>query len=131
MAIRPNRKRSANGNPNRKRTWVAPTVPSVAVSSRCAALRTVWLAAAMTVNNAHSQEVPDIATPNERRRGFNIHRHVRESARRKLIQTTPIIDVILRRPREARASKDGRASCAATLRGSLRSHLRVTNRVLL
>ena len=25
------RKTSANGNPNRKRTWVAPTVPSVAV----------------------------------------------------------------------------------------------------
>ena len=35
------RKISANGSPKRKRTWVAPTVPSVVVSSRCAALRTV------------------------------------------------------------------------------------------
>src|SRR5205807_5520712 len=50
------RNTSANGNPNRKRTWVAPTVPSAAVSSRCAALRTVWLAAAMTVKSAQSQD---------------------------------------------------------------------------
>ena len=49
------RKTSANGNPNRKRTWVAPTVPSRAVSSRWVALRTVWAAAAMTVNSAQSQ----------------------------------------------------------------------------
>src|SRR5437588_178621 len=33
-----------------------PTVPSAAVSSRCAALRTVWLAAAMTVKSAQSQD---------------------------------------------------------------------------
>ena len=32
---------SANGKPNRKRTWVAPTVPRVAVNSRCRALRAV------------------------------------------------------------------------------------------
>ena len=50
MAKRP----QANGNPNRKRTCVAPTVPRVAVSCRCAALRTVWLKAAMTVNSAQS-----------------------------------------------------------------------------
>src|SRR6202011_3255953 len=45
---------SANGNPNRKRTWVAPRVPSVTISSRCMALRAVWLAAAMIVNAAQS-----------------------------------------------------------------------------
>ena len=39
---------------------VAPTVPSVAVSCRCAALRTVWLKAAMTVNNAQSHEESSI-----------------------------------------------------------------------
>ena len=50
------RKANANGNPNRKRTWVAPTVPSVAVSSRWVALRTVWLAAAMMVKTTQSQE---------------------------------------------------------------------------
>src|SRR5262249_17878697 len=49
------RNRSANGSPNRKRTWVAPAGPSVAVSSRWVALRTVWPAAAITVNNAQSQ----------------------------------------------------------------------------
>src|ERR1700730_11486322 len=31
------RKTKAKGNPNRKRTWVAPTVPSLAGSSRCVA----------------------------------------------------------------------------------------------
>ncbi len=31
---------SENGNPNRKRIWVAPSVPSWAVSPRCMALRT-------------------------------------------------------------------------------------------
>jgi hypothetical protein len=39
--ITPSRKISANGKPNKKRTWVAPTVPSWDVSSRCVALRTV------------------------------------------------------------------------------------------
>src|SRR5262249_30667312 len=48
-------KMAANGNPNRKRTWVAPTVPSAFVSSRCVALRTVCAAAAITVKMAHSQ----------------------------------------------------------------------------
>src|SRR5262245_41616173 len=51
---------SANGKPNRKRTWVAPTVPSLAVSSRCVALRTVCAAAAMTVNRAHNQPLSGI-----------------------------------------------------------------------
>ena len=44
----------ANGKPNRKRTWVAPTVPSVAVSSRCMALRAVCAAAAISVKTAQS-----------------------------------------------------------------------------
>ena len=35
------RNSSANGRPNRKRTCVAPTVPSVLISSRCMALRSV------------------------------------------------------------------------------------------
>ena len=45
----PARNTSANGKPNRKRTCVAPTVPSFAVSSRCMALRAVWPAAASNV----------------------------------------------------------------------------------
>src|SRR5215468_10160933 len=49
------RNSAANGSPNRKRTCVAPAVPSVVVSSRWVALRTVWLAAAMTVKSAQSQ----------------------------------------------------------------------------
>src|SRR5579872_141320 len=53
-SIRTSRKIAANGKPNRNRTWVAPTVPRLAVSSRCVALRTVWAKAAMTVNTAHS-----------------------------------------------------------------------------
>ena len=56
----PARNTSANGNPNRKRTWVAPTVPSVAVSSRCMALRAVWLKAATTVNSAQSHDESSI-----------------------------------------------------------------------
>ena len=53
--ITPGRKtNSANGKPNRKRTWVAPTVPSVAVSSRCMALRAVCAAAAIRVKTAQS-----------------------------------------------------------------------------
>ena len=51
----PARKSSANGKPNRKRTCVAPTVPRLAVSSRCIALRAVWPAAASTVKTAQSQ----------------------------------------------------------------------------
>src|SRR5262245_37106829 len=51
------RNSSANGRPNKKRTWVAPAVPSVAVSSRWVAFRTVWLAAAITVDSAQSQSV--------------------------------------------------------------------------
>ncbi len=50
----PARNTSANGKPNRKRTWVAPTVPSVAVSSRCMALRAVCAAAAISVKTAQS-----------------------------------------------------------------------------
>jgi hypothetical protein len=45
---------SAKGKPNKKRTWVAPTVPSVAVSSRCMALRAVCAAAAISVKTAQS-----------------------------------------------------------------------------
>src|SRR6478672_4080427 len=48
------RKSTAKGKPNRKRTWVAPTVPSVAVSSRCMALRAVCAAAAISVKTAQS-----------------------------------------------------------------------------
>ena len=54
------RKMSANGNPNRKRTWVAPTVPSLAVSPRCVALRTVCAAAATMVKIAQSHEGSNI-----------------------------------------------------------------------
>ena len=39
------RKTSAKGKPNRKRTKVAPSAPSLGVSSRCMALRAVWPAA--------------------------------------------------------------------------------------
>src|ERR1700719_1405457 len=46
---------SANGQPNRNRTWVAPTAPSFAVSWRCMALRAVCPAAAWIVNTANSQ----------------------------------------------------------------------------
>src|SRR5512135_3441451 len=52
--ITPGRKISAKGKPNRKRTCVAPTVPSVAVSSRCMALRAVCAAAAISVKTAQS-----------------------------------------------------------------------------
>ena len=55
----PARKMSAKGDPNRKRTWVAPTVPSLAVSSRWVALRAVWAAAAMMVKTAQSQPPSD------------------------------------------------------------------------
>ena len=54
-SIKPSRKITENGKPNRKRTCVAPTVPSFVVNSRCAALRTVCPAAARTVNTIHSQ----------------------------------------------------------------------------
>src|SRR5262245_11358577 len=57
------RKITANGNPNRKRTWVAPTVPSVAVSSRWVALRTVCAAAAISVKTAQSQPASIIGRP--------------------------------------------------------------------
>src|SRR6478736_8181940 len=50
----PVRNSSANGKPNRKRTCVAPTVPRVAVSSRCMALRAVCAAAAISVKTAQS-----------------------------------------------------------------------------
>ena len=52
---------NANGNPNRKRTWVAPTVPRLVVSSRCMALRKVWKNAAVTVKTIQSQ--PAIIRP--------------------------------------------------------------------
>src|ERR1700680_5293160 len=44
---------NANGNPNRNRTWVAPTVPRLVVSSRCMELRKVWKKAA-----ADGEELP-------------------------------------------------------------------------
>src|SRR5690606_34813729 len=43
------------GMPKRKRTWVAPTVPSLPVKSRCMALRAVCAAAAPTVSRIQSQ----------------------------------------------------------------------------
>src|SRR5918999_4600596 len=49
------RKSPPNGRPNRKRTCVAPTVPSVAVSSFCMALRSVCPPAAAIVNTTQSQ----------------------------------------------------------------------------
>ena len=52
---------SANGSPNRNRTCVAPTVPSVAVSPFCMALRSVCEPAAMTVNTTHSHGLVVIA----------------------------------------------------------------------
>ena len=54
-SIKPARKTSAKGKPNRKRTWVAPSVPRLPVSSRCIALRTVWAEAAMMVKTTQSQ----------------------------------------------------------------------------
>ena len=48
----------AKGRPNRKRTWVAPTVPSVAVSSFCMALRNTWPPEATTVKTAHNHDMP-------------------------------------------------------------------------
>src|SRR5919204_6393509 len=56
------RKMSAKGKPKRNRTWVAPTVPSLAVSSRWVALRTVCAAAAMMVKRAQSHEGSSIGT---------------------------------------------------------------------
>ena len=56
------RKIKENGKPNRKRTCVAPTVPRLAVSERCVALRTVCAAAAMMVKTAHSQDATSIST---------------------------------------------------------------------
>ena len=50
--------RSANGKPNRKRTWVAPTVPSAPVSSRCMAFRPVCAAAASSVAKTQSGTAP-------------------------------------------------------------------------
>src|SRR5262245_57254102 len=45
------------GSPKRKRTWVAPTVPSVVVNSFCCALRKTCPPAARTVNTAHNQDI--------------------------------------------------------------------------
>src|ERR1700733_13531953 len=52
----PIRDSNAKGKPNRERTWVAPTVPRLVVSSRCIALRKVWKNAAVTVKTIQSQE---------------------------------------------------------------------------
>jgi len=70
---RPTRKTSANGKPNRKRTCVAPTVPRVPVSSRCAALRTVCVNAAMTVKTAHSQDAAIACSAVRHRRPLRHH----------------------------------------------------------
>ncbi len=51
------RNRRPKGRPNRKRTCVAPTVPSVAVSSFCCALRNTWPAEATTVKTAHNHGI--------------------------------------------------------------------------
>lgn len=50
------RNMSAKGRPNRKRTKVAPAVPSVAMRSRCMALRAVCAPEAATVKTIHNQE---------------------------------------------------------------------------
>ena len=55
-SMTPTRKTITNGKPNRKRTCVAPTVPSFVVSSRCMALRSVCMKAAKTVKMTHSQD---------------------------------------------------------------------------
>ena len=60
---------NANGKPNRNRTWVAPTVPRLVVSSRCMALRKVWKNAAVTVKTIQSQ--PAIIRPPFPRRPCN------------------------------------------------------------
>src|SRR4051794_15521408 len=57
----PSRNRMANGKPNKNRTCVAPTVPSVAVSSRCMALRAVCAPAAITVKTAQSMLLCGVA----------------------------------------------------------------------
>src|SRR5690606_21778432 len=49
------RNSSANGKPNRKRTCVAPSVPSVAVRLRCTALRPACAAAAKIVAGIQTQ----------------------------------------------------------------------------
>src|ERR1043166_1238002 len=79
----PTRKTSANGNPNRKRTCVAPSVPSFTMSSRCIALRAVWLAATTMVNAAQSQGTSAMRDSDDadllgraRRREHVIHVHV-------------------------------------------------------
>ncbi len=51
------RNTSENGRPKRKRTCVAPTVPSVAVSSFCMALRSTWPPDARTVKTAHNHGI--------------------------------------------------------------------------
>src|SRR5690242_18068540 len=71
------RKTAAKGKPNRKRTWVAPTVPSAAVNSRCIALRAVWPAAANRVNGIQSTPVAIIDGQRSRRlqdAGFAVSR---------------------------------------------------------
>src|SRR5690606_16672005 len=49
------RNSKAKGKPNRNRTWVAPSVPSVAVRLRCTALRPACAAAAATVAGIQTQ----------------------------------------------------------------------------
>ena len=66
-SMTPSRKTITNGTPNRKRTWVAPTVPSLPVSSRCMALRSVCMKAAMTVKTAQSRAMTITAS----RAGFS------------------------------------------------------------
>ena len=51
------RNSSEKGRPNRKRTCVAPTVPSVAVSSFCMALRSTWPPDAKTVKTTHNHGI--------------------------------------------------------------------------
>src|SRR6185312_12016269 len=60
----------ANGKPNRKRTCVAPTVPSTAVSSRCMALRAVWPAAASSVKGIQRMPVSTEVVQSPRSGGF-------------------------------------------------------------
>ena len=76
----PARNTTANGKPNRKRTWVAPTVPSVLISSRWAALRMVCDAAATIVKTAHKRSGDHGRSGEREENGGGQHRGLRSEA---------------------------------------------------
>jgi hypothetical protein len=65
---------AANGKPYRKRTSVAPSVPSSAVRLRCAALRIVWANAAQIVTGIHSHAACVTSSRPRRHRLCHPHR---------------------------------------------------------